>query len=279
MQYYPSKAETRACGSLGISIFLFIFSLSFYSLLNRFKNIETKSFYILTMIMSIFEFPRYFSMVVVGDYNSVDCYASHIIADLLYFLCLAAVILTFTSILELGPYASAIYSKRGLFLAAICQATINFTAVIYCVHSSSLMSFFSSLLYELFTCFDFIQNFLYTSVIALHGAQLINRFVLLLSKISHYYLFSIFFRFQNLNDYATSAFEKEVFKGLVIKLTRILLVVSLFTLSRLAILLLKVSSRYSPKPVTTVLFCFLPSYPTLLTFYSYISSPYLLIMD
>lgn len=177
VEYYPSSSQYMACGSIGIILFFTILVSAIVLLVFKTpkKNKDAVYFYISMILMSICELPRYFDMAVDGTYNCKVCYSFHIIADLLYFICLAIVILTFVHILELGPIASIFYTRRGMTVAVIVQTIVNFCAFVYCLQSQSLENFFLSTMYAFFTVFDIVQNFLYTAVLSFHGVRLIIR--------------------------------------------------------------------------------------------------------
>jgi hypothetical protein len=177
-EFYPSPAQYIACGSIGVVLFFILMISAVYLLLYKTppKNKDSFYFYICITIMSICELPRYFDMIADGSYNCKVCYSFHIIADLLYFVCLAIVILKFVHILELGPLTSVFYTRRGMIIAVVIQAIINFCAYVYCLNSSSLDAFFNSTMFAVFTVFDIVQNFLYTAVLSMHGVRLVLRY-------------------------------------------------------------------------------------------------------
>lgn len=231
--YYPSEGEYIAIGTFGVILFLVIICLAIFYLTNRSKSYENKIFYSSIIIMSIFELPRYFDLIVTQTYTSTSCYAVHIVADMFFFVCIAMVVLTFAHILELGPSVSVIYSKRGLVVAGVMQGIINLTAVIYCASAESLHDFFLSSVYLVFTIFDVVQNLFYSSVLTIYGCRLI-------------------ISFNNYKAYSTSKIEKQVFQVVVHKVTSILLVTTIFGLCRLTILAVKIAAQYSTETITTV---------------------------
>ena len=89
--YNPLPAEFTAVGAIGIVLNIIIFILSLYSLLFRAKLAEVRYFYCFLLLLSVMELPRYFALAVKHYYDCSGCYAAHIIADFVYFICLALV--------------------------------------------------------------------------------------------------------------------------------------------------------------------------------------------
>jgi hypothetical protein len=175
-EFRPLSEELMAVGIIGIVLYFIVLFCALYSSMHRSKSMEMKYFYASLGFLACFEFPRYFSMAITGKYDCVLCYAFHIVANFLYFTCLALVAVTFARILELGSYVSLMYSKRGIFFAVAFQGVIDFAAFIICLQKNSLFLFFNSDLYQAFVMFDMFQNVLYSVVLSFYGLRLIFRF-------------------------------------------------------------------------------------------------------
>jgi hypothetical protein len=181
-EYEPLPAEFEAVGAFGIILFTLIAIFSCYSFIFRVataRAIEFKLFFAVLAIMSVLELPRYIFLIVNESYSCVGCYAVHIVADWLFFICLAVVSLTFARILELGAYAAILYSKRGIIIAVIIQFGVDLAALIVCCQSTTLSLFFSTKMYTAFTIIDILQNCTYTGLLSFYGVKLILRLIFL----------------------------------------------------------------------------------------------------
>ena len=184
-EYEPLPAESEAVGVFGIILFSLIAIISVYSFIFRVTTARAvKLFFAVMAIMSVLELPRYIFLIVNGSYSCVGCYAVHIVADWLFFICLAVVSLTFARILELGAYAAILYSKRGIIIAVIIQFGVDLAALIVCCQSTTLSLFFSTKMYTAFTIIDILQNCTYTGLLSFYGVKLILRLISI-----HYRLF------------------------------------------------------------------------------------------
>jgi hypothetical protein len=160
-QFEPTDKEQLASGIIGIIIFSAVFSLSLYGYVFKTKSNDSKYFYLLMAIMAVCEFPRYISFVEIEDYTCIPCYAMHIFADFFFFSALSFVALTFAHVLELGPYISMLYSKRGLATIVCINGGVCFIVLILCFKSNQLCDFFNNDAYKVLVFFEAILNFSY----------------------------------------------------------------------------------------------------------------------
>jgi hypothetical protein len=239
-EYKPSSPEFVAVGVFGIFLYFGILAISVSRLRMIFWSNAlgpaNKVFIASTMLMAVCDLPRYFLLAIHASYTSVGGYAMHIISGIFYFICLATVGFSFASILELGSYASLLYSKWGLAIAVVLHVAIDLTAFGLCLGSHSLADFFGSVFYGVFIAFDILQNLLYSAVLAVFGARLIHRF-------------------RNLERSSSDGSQRKAFHRVVSKITIVLMLVCCFSLVRLMLLGIKtISLRNSDNEmiVTTV---------------------------
>jgi hypothetical protein len=113
-EWYPLSGEYRAVGIFGIIYYSGILAFALYSSYFKCKVIIRKYFYYITVTTLLFEYPRFFSLAIDGSYRCTTCYSMHIIASGLFFGCIAYVAFSFAHILELGPFISMFFSKKGM---------------------------------------------------------------------------------------------------------------------------------------------------------------------
>lgn len=223
-EHTPNEAELKSVGAIGILLFFSVISYAIYGLTRKSGGIENNKIFFCCMIcIGVFELPRYFSMASYGSYTSTGCYAIHLFASFLYFVCLTIVALTFAQILELGRYSSLIYSKKGILILVSIQAIIDFGAFIACLSSKSLGIFFSSKMYIALTVVDVFENFLFSFLLSFYGIKLI-------------------LRFNNLQQYASTSKQRDAFRLVLKKVTKILCTVTIFSAIRLSLLVVKLAS-------------------------------------
>lgn len=222
-EYKPLPEEFIAVGVFGIILFCIILAISSFCYFFRTRVFETRIFFAFLSLMSLLELPRYISIAIESAYDCVACYSIHIIADWVYFACLAIVTLSFARILELGAFAALLYSKNGIFIAILLQGIMNFAALIVCSMSTSVDGFFASKMYTTFTIFDILQNCTYTGLMSFYGVKLI-------------------LRFRNLHQYASTSNQRDAFAIVLHKVTFILLLVTFLSFLRLSVLIVKLTS-------------------------------------
>eukprot|EP01038_Epipyxis_sp_PR26KG_P009094 gene9094-12264_t len=222
--YQPLPQEYVAVGIIGILLNTVIFILSIYSLWFKSKLWEVRYFYVSLAIVSTTELPRYFDMAIDGSYTCSVCYSFHIIASFAYFIALALVAMKFARLLELGPLISLLYSKRGLIIAIILQGIIDFITFLYCLVINNLSKFFRSSIFGVFTIFDIFQNVMYTFFLSYYGLRLL-------------------YRFQNFHQHASNKEQKQTFSAILYKVSLIWTAVLIFSLLRVALLVIKLLSN------------------------------------
>jgi hypothetical protein len=234
-EYKPSSVEFVAVGIFGIFLYFGIIMLSFWKLFPMpiVLGVANRVFIASTILMAVCDLPRYFHIAIHASYTSVAGYAMHIISGIFYFICLATVGFSFASILELGSYASLLYSKWGLAVAVVLHVSIDLAAFGLCLRSRSLGDFFGSTFYGVFIAFDILQNLLYSAVLAVFGVRLIHRF-------------------SNLERSSSSGTERKAFHRVVSKITIVLMFVCCFSLVRLILLGVKVISLANSNTATIV---------------------------
>ena len=150
-EFSPSLAEIRAVGSLGIVLFSSILCVAVFgcwkSIRRRGKSIHAL-FYFSVACFALLDLPRYYAIAINATYTSVQGYACHILSGVCYFIALALVGYSFANLLELGHYASLLYSKRGLIAAVVLHAAIDLTGFIQCLRTPRLADFFTSQYYQ-----------------------------------------------------------------------------------------------------------------------------------
>ena len=155
-EFSPNRAEFRAVGSLGIILFSSIFGVSFFrfwkSIRSSYRdgsgNMIRPLFHFSIVFLALLDLPRYYAIAINAVNNSVEGYACHILSGVCYFMALALVGYSFVNLLELGHYASLLYSKRGLIVAVVVHAAIDLTGFIQCLRTPRLADFFTSQYYQ-----------------------------------------------------------------------------------------------------------------------------------
>ena len=173
-EYQPLPEEFLAVGIFGLMLFSSIILTVAY-LQSHSKTLLNRLFYLSLGLTAVLELPRYSLMVKDKGYSSTSGYASHILAGVFFFICLAIIAKTFADILELGALSKMIYGKKGLTIAVIVHIAVDLSAFIYCCQAQSLGSFFESIYYRFYVIFDITQNIFYSCVLTVFGLRLIFR--------------------------------------------------------------------------------------------------------
>ena len=154
-EYVPSHAEFRAVGAVGIILFSSILCVAIFRCFQSIRSHRSGSenrirpmFHFSIAFLALLDLPRYYAIAINATYTSVQGYACHILSGVCYFVALALVGYSFANLLELGHYASLLYSKRGLIAAVVLHAAIDLTGFIQCLRTPRLADFFTSQYYQ-----------------------------------------------------------------------------------------------------------------------------------
>lgn len=172
--YEANSFEFLITGCCGVILFTYCLILALFGYISS-KSKSTEIFFIGIGIMSIFELPRYFTFAIKKEFISKIAYSFHILGGAFFFISLCTVCNMWSSILRLGPIASAIYSQEGLILASILLGSIQVAAFCVCLSSNSLHSFFQTNMYVAFVVEEILQSLIYSTGLFMFGIKLIVR--------------------------------------------------------------------------------------------------------
>jgi hypothetical protein len=258
--YYPPPQENVATGVIGILIFMFIASLCVTSILQGFKSLSTRQFFITMLVMSLFELPRYFDLAVDASYTSIACYCFHIVAGPFFFLGYSIVCWQWSGLLELGSYFKAVYGYNGLLVVNVAFVIIDFTGLIICATCPSLATYFASTAFVVLTFLEACRNLIYSSFLSFYGLKLVRRF----SQFSKREL-QTQLTLTSSDDQPQSGCckcacpcqpmkEDQVFTRVVTRLTSVLLLVTFCFFLRFIMLIAKMAELHTEKEYTNHVF-------------------------
>jgi hypothetical protein len=241
----PPPGETVLVGSVGLSLFLLLFLFAIVSYGQSSKSLSQCLFLSLSF-MSLLELPRYLLMIIYRDYNSTWAYSCHILANYFFFLCLTFVLFMWGFLLELDHYLSTIlYSKSGLIITNILLALTAVIEIFYCLFfSSSLSSYFESIVYEIYVLIECGSVILYIGIMTVYGVRLVLRFRQYIHRL-------------DINE--TMVPSLEFFHHAIVRVTVMLTAITFCALLRLSLLLFKITLQHSNIAIHSVLL--LPSFP------------------
>ena len=123
-EYEPNDAEYIFTGCVAIIIFIGLFIYAASSLYNGVKP-YTEFVYWGTIVMCLFETPRFVAMANDGEYSCVSCYICHIVATTCFFAVYTYVCYHWAYLLKVGKVAQVVYSRNALIAANIVFAIIG----------------------------------------------------------------------------------------------------------------------------------------------------------
>lgn len=211
--------EFLITGCCGIIIFSYCFILASFGYFSA-KSPSSEIFFIGIAIMSICELPRYFTFAIEQEFTSRVAYSFHILGGAFFFVSLCTVCNMWSSILRLGPIASAIYSQEGLITAACLLGSVEIIAFGFCIAAKSLHTFFSTRIYVAFVVEEILQSLIYSTGLFMFGIKLIVR----------------------LDNYASMSTNLKQLKSVVYRLTGTLGVTSIASFLRLGMCILQLYS-------------------------------------
>lgn len=173
-------SSLQIVGIIGILIYSIILFLSIFILLSRkFSKQQyiSQVFYLSSILMSLLEYPRFIQFITENQYTSKVAYAFHIISSYLFFTMFTIVCYQWSSLLDLDSYSKSLYNKPSLLIANLAFLCNDLQAIIYLGSTNgSLMDFFESIDYGIYTIIDGIRNLVYSSILTYYGVILISRF-------------------------------------------------------------------------------------------------------
>lgn len=249
-QYTPLSAENRATGGIGILIYGVVLYLALKSLYLGVKSKSTKRFFVSTVFLSVFEFPRYFALLIEGKYSSRTAYCFHILAGIFFFIAFSIVCRQWSGLLQLGSYFRVVYGIHGLIISNVTFAAVDIVSIVLCATSSTLLSFFSSTGFEVVTFIEGVRNCVYSGFLAYYGVKLVRRFwhfSVLEQQAAAQKRGNAFFGLL----LTASGSEGNVFTKVVLRLTSVLVLSSVCFLARLCMLMAKMIAIHSSSQLTS----------------------------
>eukprot|EP01032_Pedospumella_encystans_P019796 gene19796-22503_t len=175
MVYFPRSGEYIAVGVLGLLIYFVILVSALVTIWFGIRSGITKLFFASLAVMAVLEYPRYIELFASGHYDSKVAYSIHILAGNFFFLAFSIVCQQWATLLEIGVYAKMFYGSNGIFIANVVFLTIDIISMSLCLTSPSLLNFFRSPAFTVFSCIEAVKNFTYTAVLSYNGILLIRR--------------------------------------------------------------------------------------------------------
>ena len=175
MVYFPQSSEYIAVGVLGLLLCSLILVSALVTIWFGIRSGITKLFFASLALMAVLEYPRYIELFASGHYDSKVAYSIHILAGNFFFLAFSIVCQQWATLLEIGVYAKMFYGSNGIFIANVVFLTIDVISMSLCLTSPSLLNFFRSPAFTVFSCIEAVKNFTYTAVLSYNGILLIQR--------------------------------------------------------------------------------------------------------
>mmetsp|Transcript_20843 Transcript_20843/g.29977 ORF Transcript_20843/g.29977 Transcript_20843/m.29977 type:complete len:415 (-) Transcript_20843:76-1320(-) len=241
-EYKPSQDEFLVTGLFGTFLYLLLAAYIGVALRKSPKNEWTKIFFILMLLMCVFEVPRFLVIAVKMEYASRSLYIVHIVSSMFFFGAFSVVCVQWSGLLKLGVYISIVYSMGGLLTANVVFGLSDLVAIIMCGLSSSLHDFFKSSFFEAYTFIDTIKNLMYSGFLAFYGVKLIVKFYRYSSIELNQRLFA---------DRASDGNQSSVFSTALSRLTGVLVTVTICFMVRVCMLILKTVALHSERTVSS----------------------------
>lgn len=175
MVHYAQSGEYVAVGVLGLLFYIVIFISALVTICFGIRSGITRLFFASLAVMSVLEYPRYIELFASGHYDSKVAYSIHILAGNFFFLAFSIVCQQWATLLEIGVYAKMFYGSNGIFIANVVFLVIDIVSMSLCLTSPTLLDFFRSPAFTVFSCIEAVKNFTYTAVLSYNGIQLICR--------------------------------------------------------------------------------------------------------
>lgn len=249
-QYTPLSTEYRVTGGIGVLIYGVVLYLASKSLYLGVKSKSTKRFFVSTVALSVFEFPRYFALLIEGKYSSRTAYCFHILAGIFFFIAFSIVCRQWSGLLQLGSYFRVVYGIHGLIISNVTFAAVDIVSIVLCATSPTLLSFFSSTGFEVVTFIEGMRNCVYSGFLAYYGIKLVRRFwhfSVLEQQAAAQKRGNAFFGLL----LTASGTEGNVFTKVVLRLTSVLVLSSVCFLARLCMLMAKMIAIHTSSQLTS----------------------------
>jgi hypothetical protein len=231
----PSGDEFMVTGLFGACLFMLLAMINLHALYNSPKNKLTRYFFILMLLMSLLEIPRYLNLAMYRAYDSRFFYSIHMLASLLFFAAFSIVCIQWTGLLKLGSLLSVLYSMRGLLIANTAFGICDIVGIILCGVAPSLHEYFRSYGYEVYVFIDTFKNLFYSSFLSFYGLKLIM-------KLYRYRAIEVK---ENLFSREPTEHFSSAFGAALKRLTSVLVIATLCFILRVTMLILKSAALHS----------------------------------
>jgi hypothetical protein len=175
-----AEIDHSATGLVGIIINMLIISTSVLSIRRGLRNKNSKRFFFAMLSSGVLELPRFFDMFITRAYATTKTtaisYDLHIASSLLFFVSLSIVCHQWICLLQLGSHFQLIYGSRLLLVTNVAFGSIDVASLVYCSLSSSLLSYLSSLFYEVSVIIEVLRIATYTGFLCFFGSKVALKF-------------------------------------------------------------------------------------------------------